>query len=253
MGLSLHYQVHVADSDRAKADELVQSLHRQAEEFARTKAIDRVLPISSDPEDLDRFASRWLSRPDPDVPDTIHGIEVKPIEGWIFPVVPGEGCEPLWFGLCRYPTTVRHDSRDLPTESGDSWCFQSACKTQYASQHGWKHFHRCHTSAILLIARWADLGAKLRIVDEGGWWPRRSDATLRRKLDEMNGLVAAFAGAMKDAADEGGPPVASPIFAHPHFERLEAEGAAKHGEKITAAQKIIAAELPRDGSDSVPS
>lgn len=245
MGLSLHYQVHVAAPDRAQAGTLLQSLHRQAEEFVHTQAIDRVLPISSDRVDLDRFAVRWITLPDPDDPETTQGIEVKAIEGWIFPVVLGEGCEPLWFGLCRYPGTVRHHGRDLPTDAGEGWHFQSACKTQYASEHGWEHFRRCHTTAILLINHWTELGATLRIVDEGEWWPERSDATLRRKLDEMNGIVAAFAGAMKDATDDGGPQVEAAIFAHPQFERLEAEGAAQQAEKIAAAQKIVAEELQR--------
>ena len=247
MGLSLHYQVHLADCDRTKAGELVQKLHRHAEEFVRAKAIDQVLPISSDHEDLERFALRWLSLPDPDDPHTIHGVEVKAIDGWIFPVILGDGCEPLWLGLCRYPAFVHHGGRELPTTAGDGWCFQSACKTQYASQHGWEHFHRCHTSAILLIDTWTEFGAKLHILDEGEWWPQRSDATLRRKLDEMNGLVAAFAGAMKDAADEGGPAVASPIFADPNFERLEAAGVARHGAKLEAAKKIVA-DAARDGA-----
>ena len=44
----------------------------------------------------------------------------------------------------------------------------------------------------------------------------------------MNGAIAAAAGALKDmdgAAGAAG--VQSPIFAHPQFEHLEAEGAAR--------------------------
>ena len=63
------------------------------------------------------------------------------------------------------------------------------------------------------------LGLELTINDEGGYWPGCSMAALRRNLDEMNGLVAA-AGAWKDR----GTGVVSPIFQHPQFERLEAEG-----------------------------
>jgi hypothetical protein len=52
---------------------------------------------------------------------------------------------------------------------------------------------------------------------------------LRRNLNEMNGVVAAAAGALKDCyeAAEGESPVQSPIFAHRQFERLEAEGAVR--------------------------
>ena len=68
----------------------------------------------------------------------------------------------------------------------------------------------------------------VEITDEGDYWPGRDLAALRRNLDEMNGVVAAAAGALKDWGEErGGAPVESPIFSHPHFERLEAAGAAR--------------------------
>jgi hypothetical protein len=47
-------------------------------------------------------------------------------------------------------------------------------------------------------------------------------------LDEMNGVVAAVAGVLKDSAkDDDHNPVWSPIIAHKDFERLEAEGVAR--------------------------
>ena len=75
----------------------------------------------------------------------------------------------------------------------------------------------------------------MKISDEGGYWPRRSERTLRQELDLMNGAIAGLAGALKDVGDEhGGPPVQSPIFAHPQFEHLEADGVARHGRNIAA-------------------
>jgi hypothetical protein len=57
----------------------------------------------------------------------------------------------------------------------------------------------------------------------------------------MDGAIAGIAGALKDVADElGGPPVQSPIFAHPQFERIEANGVRRHGSKIAAAVRAIA-------------
>ena len=247
MGLSIHYQIHLEPGDAVNARQLVRTLHRRARELARAGKIEKVHSISSAHDDLDRFASLFITRPDPDDPHTIRGISVPPVEGCIFPVGIGEGCELLWLGLCRYPATVRHDGRDVVTKFDHGWRMQGACKTQYASRQSWEHFQRCHTTVIALLRHCADLGARVRISDEGGWWPRRSDATLRRKLDEMNGIVAAFAGAMKDADDEGGPTIASPIFAHPHFERIEAEGVARHGAKIAAAKKI-ATDAARGGA-----
>jgi hypothetical protein len=81
----------------------------------------------------------------------------------------------------------------------------------------------------------------VRISDEGGYWPRRSERTLRRELDMMNGAIAGAAGALKDVADElGGPPVQSPFFAHPRFEHLEARGEEQHGSKIAAIVRAVA-------------
>lgn len=81
----------------------------------------------------------------------------------------------------------------------------------------------------------------MKISDEGDYWPRRSERKLRRELDLMNGAIAGIAGALKDAAgDDGGPPVQSPIFAHPQFERLEANGVERHGAKIAAVTAALA-------------
>ena len=79
---------------------------------------------------------------------------------------------------------------------------------------------------------------RVKISDEGGYWPRGSMAALRRNLDHLNGLVAATAGVLKDAAADGEHAVQSPIFGHKDFERLEAAGEAHVTpllEKIRAA------------------
>jgi len=56
----------------------------------------------------------------------------------------------------------------------------------------------------------------------------------------MNQTVATMAGALKDASRDGSPvSVVAPIFSHPQFERLEAEGVTRQGEKISAAARII--------------
>lgn len=242
MGLTLHYDARLPRATPAAARTLVLALHRRAQALARAGQFERVLGVSSDAEDLDRFAAQWLLQADPADPHTTTGLAVVPLAGWIFPVAPGDGCELLWLGLCRYPATVRHGAGEIATRLDRGWRMRAACKTQYAGRHGWEHFRRCHTTAIALLRDFAALGATVRITDEGGWWPRRSDATLRRTLADYDGLVAALGGALKDAADDGGPAVESPIFAHPQFERLEAEGAARHGEKIAAAVQRIATE-----------
>jgi hypothetical protein len=157
--------------------------------------------------------------------------EIRPVEGFVFRVAVGRDCEPLWLGLCRYPELVETEIGPRKTRLGGRWLFSGFSKTQYASLHGWEHFFRCHRAIIDLLADWRQLGVAVRITDEGGYWPRLSERTLRRNLDQMNGAVAAAAGALKDQceASQDPRPVVAPIFRHPHFERLEAEGASWQG------------------------
>jgi len=129
------------------------------------------------------------------------------------------------------------------------WRFHGFSKTQFASLHGWAHFRRCHTAVIDLLAGIRRLGLEVAISDEGDYWPGRSLPELRRNLDEMNGIVAAAAGALKDAHDGEGGGIQSPIFAHRDFERLEAEGEAKAGKAIRQAHGRIS-RLLRKGTAS---
>ena len=77
----------------------------------------------------------------------------------------------------------------------------------------------------------------------------RSLPALRRNLDEMNGVVAATAGALKDMDDGKNGGIQSPIFAHRDFERLEAEGEARAGKAIRQARGEISRRL-RKGAAS---
>jgi len=63
---------------------------------------------------------------------------------------------------------------------------------------------------------------------------------LKRTLEKNNQLVAALGGALKDRSPAHDSRVESPIFAHPHFERLEAEGIALQSNAVTAATRAIA-------------
>lgn len=242
MGLTLHYRLTAPTGCTARrAAALVRRLHATATTWAAAGRFETVDPITSDRGLLDRFGNAWLTLPHPDDPETRVGVCIPAETGWLFPVDLSADCEWLWLGLCRYPATITHGGRSLATKLGPHWQLAASCKTQYASRRGWEHFARCHMAAIDLLGAGRDLGLRVKITDEGGYWPRRNLATLRQNLDRMNGIVAALAGVMKDATDgDGGSPVQSPIFAHPQFERLEAEGAARTGANLAkAAQKII--------------
>lgn len=227
MGLTVHFKlIAPPGTDAPQARELVRAMRRRAQGFKQRGRVDGVLPIGDTREDL-RRALDGRSVPHPWRPGETSWIEIPATEGCLFPVQVGEDCEPLWLGLCRYPKTVVLGGRRYRTDR-PGWRFQGFTKTQYASLHGWEHFRRCHLAVVDLLAGFGGLGLTVEINDEGDYWPGRSLENLRRNLDEMNGLVAAVAGAFKDAAgDDSKRPVESPIFAHKDFERLEAEGAAR--------------------------
>ena len=52
-------------------------------------------------------------------------------------------------------------------------------------------------------------------------------------------MIASFAGALKDAAGDGAGSIKAPIFNHPQFEQLEAQGMATHGRKIAQAVTAV--------------
>ena len=136
---------------------------------------------------------------------------LPPQQGWLCPVLPGDGCESLYLGLCCY-------------EGGGGWQLRDFSKTQYAHRHGWPHFLACHRRVISLLDFARTLRLKVEVDDEGGYWETRSEVALRAKLGEYDRMVAAMAGALKDAADAAGERVPAEIFNDARFERLEAEG-----------------------------
>jgi hypothetical protein len=225
MGLTVHYKlVAPPDTDAVRARELVRQMRRRAMGFKQRRRVDDVLPIGDDGEAL-RWAEDYRFVPHPWMPGTQSSIDIPAEEGFLVFVEVGEDCEPLRLALCRYPKTVVMGGRRYRTELR-GWRFAGFSKTQFASLHGWAHFCRCHTAVIDLVYGMRRLGLKVEINDEGDYWPGRNLAALRRNLDQMNGVVAAAAGAMKDLDAAKGRPsqVQSPIFAHPQFEHLEAEG-----------------------------
>jgi hypothetical protein len=241
MGLTLHYRLTAtADVTARSAATLVRRLHTTAVNFAPAGRVAEVHPLSADRPDLNRFAQAWRRLPHPADPATRVGVQIPAAAGWIFPVDLGDDCELLWLGLCRYPARIVHDGRSLATRLDPRWQFAGFCKTQYASLHGWDHFARCHTAAVDLLRAASPLGLRVKLNDESGYWPHRRLPLLRERLDQMNGIVAALAGAVKDATDEAGaPPVQSPIFAHPQFEHLEASGLAAQPAQVRAALDLL--------------
>jgi hypothetical protein len=239
MGLTIHFEfIAAASVSEARAEEIVTSIHQLALGIEREGFFDKVLPMASDLETLHQFACDWLILPVPGEENTSTGAEILPEAGYIFLVSVGAGCEPLRVGLCRYPATVRFGDEELPAGKPARWRMSAFCKTQYASRHGWEYFQRCHCTIMHLLAACQMPDLRVEIMDEGAYWPGCSVSKLRENLDRMNGLVAATAGALKDAIETPGA-IQSPIFAHKDFERLEAQGAAH----VAEAVEKIRAEL----------
>ena len=242
MGLTVHFKIVApAACTSAQAKKLVYSMRGVASRFENEGMVKQVTPVSTDAKILSRYGCDWLILPLPGEPNTSTGVEILPEAGWLFLVNPGRDCEPLALGLCRYPATVLFQGRKLATKCA-GWRLAGFSKTQFASLHGWEHFFRCHRAAIELLAEMRSLGLRVKISDEGEYWPRRSITSLRRNLDQMNGIVAAAAGALKDCNEsgDGKSSVQSPIFAHKDFERLEAVGATRHATALKKLRKEMA-------------
>ena len=127
-------------------------MRTEALRFKSEGRVEAVGKIHDGPKSL-FWLSQWLSVPVPEMENTCRGIEVPAESGEVFTVTLGDGCEPLRLGLCRYAERVRdpETGRWLNTRRR-GWQLAGCCKTQYASVHGWPHFHRCHTAAIELLA-----------------------------------------------------------------------------------------------------
>jgi hypothetical protein len=240
MGLTVHYKLRLPGTvTKTAAENLVHTAHSRATAFVRRNKLAGITPVLE--ADPDSFLSRQFVTEERDG-DTV-GHEVPPECGWLFSVHPGRDCESIICGLAFYPATIRVGRRTLRTGCG-GWGYSGFCKTQYASLHGEAHFLKSHKAVIDLLLLWEKLGAKVKITDEGNYWPGRNEAALRQNLAQMNRLVAAFAGALKDAADEGGPSVESPIFQHGQFELLEAQGLDHHATQIGQAVAAVRKATP---------
>lgn len=236
MGLTVHYRLRASGRlPTEEAHALVCTAHARAKAFVRRRGLAGITPMR--PADPDAPWCLAFAKERRSNGDIFH--DVAPLRGWIFDVLPGRDCEPLSFGLCRYPATLHVQNRRVRTGCR-GWTFAGHCKTQYASLHGEAHFLRCHRAVIDLLLNWQRLGLEVEISDEGNYWPNRDGSSLLVEVRQMNAAVAALAGAVKDATDDASVPVQAPIFGHAAFERLEAEGATRQAAQLADAVRNIA-------------
>ena len=107
--------------------------------------------------------------------------------GFVLPVMVGKDCEPLWLGLAQYPEGVDADDGQNHRTGLTGWRWEGFCKTHYASLHGWAYFRRCHLAVLGLLEAARRLGCRVKVSDEGEYWPGRNEAALRQKrgADEL--------------------------------------------------------------------
>ena len=225
MGVTIHFKLALGPEapnlDGLRASWAVKEAWALAKKFKRRGRFNAVTRLAHEPQVLRQEAEQYVHYVHPR-----HGTQwcdVMPLRGWVFVADVGADCEPLRIGLCEYPAHIFHLGDDRATRLR-GWRLAAFSKTQYASLHGWEHFRRCHVAIVDFLAALRPLGFDVKISDEGHYWPRRSERNLRGEIEMMNRLVAAAAGALKDAHEESGG-VQAAIFAHPQFERLEAQGA----------------------------
>jgi hypothetical protein len=248
LGLTIHYSLKSKTRSPTKARELVASLRRRALDLPFEQVgelIDLAGPEcdyeSCDQDDPHRWlliqAGQYVARPAKGGGELHYS--VAPTHVIAFETVPGPGCEPANFGLCRYPAflEVKEDKRYVSEQGSvrpehrirtglSGWRWSSFCKTQYASNPdcgGVPNFLRCHLAVIKLLDQARSLDLLENVSDEGDFWEHRDGAALAREVGEWNQMIAAFAGQVKDWFGDG---VEAAITAFPDFEHLEAKGRA---------------------------
>src|SRR5438309_830448 len=106
MGLTIHFKLAAPPgTDTARAKEIMRQLRRRAVRYAANGRVGKVFPLDDNGRVL-RWGRVWRFYPFQDWPGREETVEITPLEGFGLAVLPGEGCEPLWLGLCRYPLMV---------------------------------------------------------------------------------------------------------------------------------------------------
>lgn len=110
----------------------------------------------------------------------------------------------------------------VPAEQG-TW--GSFCKTQYANDPrvgGTPNFLRAHLAVCAILEKAQDLGFKVHVSDEGGFWAKRDVKALAEEVGQWDQMLAGMFGVLKDATPAG-LVAESAMSGRPDFEKLEAE------------------------------
>jgi hypothetical protein len=231
MGLTIHYSFNCKGSVE-QAQHAVTELHRHAKELA-FKEVSPVVELDGNECDFEKVErddpNRWLLIQARQLL-TPGWVEVKPTKLIAFSAWPGEGCEQMNIGLCRYPAAVLNRQGVKTATKLKGWSWASFCKSQYASSPSVgdvANFVRCHLSVIGLLDKAKAIGVLGEVTDEGGFYSDRNVERLIREVTRWNESMAGLAGVLKDHI---GPDLKAAISSFPNFEHLEAKGRDGHGD-----------------------
>lgn len=233
MGLTIHYTLKHVSRGCREARELIEQLRQRALDLPFQHVGDLVELrgddcdfTQHDPDSPVRWlliqATEYIERRD------FH-LQVPPKQVMAFSAEPGDGCEPMNLGLCRFPAQIEVEVQRYPfgrkkIRTGPSgWRWGSFCKTQYASDPrcgGLENFLRCHLTVVKLLDHARDLGVLGTVNDEGEFWDRRDIPALAEEVGDWNSMIAGRAGRLKDLVGDN---LESPITGFPNFEHLEAD------------------------------
>ncbi len=238
MGLTIHYDLHYRGTSEKRAKALVEKIRQRAMDLAFDE-VDEVLELEGDACSYDRADKNdphlWLkiqargSRMVKEFSTRQYWIDFSPEKMIVLPLWPGEGCEQMNVGLCRYPKTFEFRGKTCPTRMSSGWQWHSFCKTQYASNFGTEHFLRCHLSVVRILDYCKELNILKSVNDEGEYWDKRDIKQLGVEIGDWNSFVASCVASLPQAADGA---AVAPITEHPDFEQMSED------QKISEASKI---------------
>jgi hypothetical protein len=236
MGLSLGYEIRASVSAE-EARELVQRMRQVALDLPFEEVSDlyewRAGDTDADPEStrfLQMMGTQYGKKTLPGGEERWIDIPPKHVIG--FNISPAVGSETAAFGLATHPSVIEFEHQGqthlIETDLSGKYSWTQVCKTQYAGLQqygGVDNFLKAHLSLVQLLDEIAAMPVTLQVSDDSGYWDHRDETQLRQQLASWNGLIAAFAGQMKDQLGtnpETG--VQAPILTAPDFEHLEAKG-----------------------------
>jgi hypothetical protein len=243
MGLSLCYEFR-CQSEAAEAKAVVSHLRNLAVQEPFDEVSD-LLEFRGEPgEHHEDETARWLSifgsqygqKRMPDGKEV--WVPINPRHVICFSIQPAAGAETAQIGLAAHPAVVEYEHRGkthyIETGLAGIYSWAQCCKTQYAGLQqngGVKNFLRAHLGLVSLLDQAAATGLSVEVKDDSGYWDDRDVPKLEQSLARWNGLIAAFAGQLKDRlGTDAATGVQAPILTAPDFEHLEAKGLADWSE-----------------------